>query len=185
MRSVVNSSEQSQRVFYKSSSNDVIKSFDLVHARLPPQQGVELWLGESKFYEDANSAVSEAIISVKLHLDQGFLKNQKLILGPQIPKNTPRYEELAGLFKSQTSLDKLLGSAVFVVGVAADSDAVTHAKGHTQEYEGAVQKELSALVGKIRASGLHHKIRIVLIYVPLGSKAELVKAFDAKLKGLQ
>jgi hypothetical protein len=175
----------SPRVFYKSSSNDVIKSFDMVHARLPAQGGVELWLGESKLYEDADSAISDAISSVKLHLDQGFLEGQKLILGPQIPRNTPRYEELAALFKSQTSLDHLLGSAVFVIGVTADSDALEHAKGHTQEYQEAVRIELSALGKRILASKLTSKIKILLVYVPLGSKAKLVEAFDAKLKGLQ
>ena len=38
----------SPRVFYKTTSNDVIKAFDMVHARFPPSGGVELWLGESK-----------------------------------------------------------------------------------------------------------------------------------------
>jgi hypothetical protein len=35
-------------VFYKSASNDVIRAFDMVHARLPLNEPVELWLGESK-----------------------------------------------------------------------------------------------------------------------------------------
>ena len=49
----------SPRVFYKSTSNDVIKAFDMVHARFPQSGGIELWLGESKLYTDTASAISD------------------------------------------------------------------------------------------------------------------------------
>lgn len=51
-------------------------------------------------------------------------------------------------------------------------------------YTEAVGAELSVLVGRLQASGLTEKIRIVLIYVPLGSKEKLADAFDDRLKGL-
>src|SRR5262249_362857 len=79
----------SPRVFYKSSTNDVVKAFDLVHARFPPAgSGVELWLGESKLYADTKEAIAEAHKSVTEHIEQGFLNKQKLLLGPQISKQT-------------------------------------------------------------------------------------------------
>jgi hypothetical protein len=37
----------------------------------------------------------------------------------------------------------------------------------------------------MNASGLPSTSKIVLVYVPLPSKASLVKAFDERLKGLQ
>ncbi len=88
----------SLRVFYKSSSNDVVKAFDMVHARFPAVGPFELWLGESKLYVDSKDAISEALKSVTNHLEQGFLKEQKLLLGPQIPRTTPHYDELVKLF---------------------------------------------------------------------------------------
>jgi hypothetical protein len=42
-----------------------------------------------------------------------------------------------------------------------------------------------AIERKVILSGLAEKIRIVLIYVPLGSKDSLAEAFDKRLKGLQ
>jgi hypothetical protein len=45
----------SPRVFYKSSSNDVVKAFDLVHARIPEAGPIELWLGESKLYSKTST----------------------------------------------------------------------------------------------------------------------------------
>jgi hypothetical protein len=175
----------SPRVFYKTTSNDVIKAFDMVHARLPPSGGVELWLGESKLYADTAAAITDAIGSVSQHIEKGFLESQKLFLGPQIPKTTPRYEELVELFQPQTSLDKFLSAAIFVVGILSDSKAAKMAKCIDDGYVAALKGELVGISKKMLASDLPKKIRIALLYVPLGSKAELVAAFDTKLKGLQ
>ncbi|MGY3078043.1 hypothetical protein ACVWZZ_004451 [Bradyrhizobium sp. LM6.10] len=115
----------SNRVFYKSASNDVVKAFDMVHARFPDGGGgVELWLGESKLYKDTKDLIAEAIKSVTEHLQQGFLREQKLILGPQIPKSTLRYGELMELFEPQASLDKFISSAVFVIGILSTGAGV-------------------------------------------------------------
>ncbi len=175
----------SPRVFYKSASNDVVKAFDLVHARFPAAGGVELWFGESKLYADTNDAIAEALKSVTQHLDQGFLKGQKLLLGPQIPKTTPHYDELMGLFELKTSLDKFIAAGVFVIGIFSNSKACGAANQITDSYKAALGPEFELLRKRLEKSGLTKKIRVVLLYVPLGNKASLVDAFDAKLKGLQ
>lgn len=67
------------KIYYKSSGGEVVKGFDLVHTRYDEEEGeVEFWLGEAKFYKKAKGAVREAIKSVKEHLDNGFLKNEKI-----------------------------------------------------------------------------------------------------------
>lgn len=175
----------SPRVFYKSASNDVIKSFDMVHARFPDAENVELWMGESKLYGDAASAIKDAIASVEAHLEQGFLKNQKLLLGPQIPKATPNYSKIQAILQHQSSLDELIAKSIFVVGILCNSSSAKSAKSSTKEYKSAVALELNKLSAKITASGLSNKIKIILIYVPLADKEKLVTEFDAKLKGLQ
>jgi len=175
----------SPRVFYKTTSNDVIKAFDMVHARFISGQPIELWLGESKLYANSAGAITDAIRSVTAHLERGFLESQKLFLGPQIPKTTPFYNKFIELFEPQTSLDKFLSSAVFVVGILADSKAAQKSKTIDDAYIAALKEELAFLHEKLRAAAFPTKIRIVLIYVPLATKAALVAAFDAKLKGLQ
>lgn len=175
----------SNRVFYKSASNDVVKAFDMVHARFPEKGGVELWLGESKLYQDTTDAIADALASVTGHLEQGFLKEQKLLLGPQIPKTTPRYEELMELFEPQTSLDKFIQSGVFVIGIISNSKACSEADTFTDAYKDALKNELTAISNRIAKSELTMKIRIVLIYIPLADKDGFVTAFDSKLKGLQ
>lgn len=175
----------SPRVFYKSASNDVIKAFDMVHARLPAGEPVELWLGESKLWEKGESAIADAIQSVRKHIDAGFLANEKILLGPQIPKDTPRYEEIVKLFHKSTSLDAFLKSAVFVVGILCDSESLSSANEHDAKYISGVETEMEKLAASLNKSGLPAALRMLLIYLPIVSKELLVAAFDSRLKGLQ
>lgn len=175
----------SPRVFYKSASNDVVKAFDMVHVRLPTSGKIEIWLGESKLYANGAAAVADAIVSIRAHIDGGFLSNQKVLLGPQIPKSTPRYDEISEIFKKQASLDVSLNNAVFAVGIFCDSKSAKTAKSRDRSYINAATKELAELTTKLQAANLHVKLKLVLIYIPLASKNALVEAFDARLKGLQ
>lgn len=173
------------RVHYLTASNDVVKSFDMVHVRYLEGGTFELWLGEAKFYKDSDEAIASAIESVSAHIDAGFLKGEKLLLGPQISKNIPQSEEIRALFSQNTSIDKLFETAVFPICIASDSEAVASHQAHNDEYVAAAHKELLKLGAKLKASGLPEKIRVMLIYLPLGSKDELGAAFDKRLKGLQ
>jgi hypothetical protein len=173
------------RVFYLSSSNDVIKSFDLVHVRyVQSEPNFELWLGESKLYSDASQAISDAIASVKTHIDQGFLNHEKLILAPQISRGIPHYDAIRDLLSTQTSLDQLFKTAVFPVCIMANSTTTATMTSHSDEYKAAISRELGQLRNKLISSGLTMTIKIILIYVPLASKDDLTASFDAKLKGL-
>ncbi|MDA5245325.1 DUF1837 domain-containing protein [Agrobacterium tumefaciens] len=172
------------RVFYLTSSNEVVKSFDLVHVRPLDTSSFEIWLGEAKFYKDSDDAIRAAISSVEAHIDQGFLNNEKLILGPQVSKDVPYWAEIRKLLSSRTSLDELFKSAVFPICIACDSYAVGGHETHCESYSAAVVKEIDILASKVVDSGLNQKITIQLIYVPLASKDSLAEAFDKRLKGL-
>jgi len=84
----------SPRVFYKSASNDVVKAFDMVHARFNSKGEFKIWLGESKIYEDGVSAAADAVKSIGAHIDNGFLTNEKILLGSQVPESTPNYAKV-------------------------------------------------------------------------------------------
>lgn len=137
------------------------------------------------YYKDGASAVGEAIASIRAHVEAGFLSNQKLLLGPQIPRTTPRYEEISTIFKGQTSLDTLLENAVFPVGILCDSASVKAAQKHDDAYLAGSAAELRALAEKLGSGGLPASLKRFLIYIPLKSKDALVDAFDTRLKGLQ
>ena len=173
------------RVFYKTASNDVVKSFDMVHIKYTSNGAFEIWLGEAKIYEDGAAAVSAAISSIRAHIDQGFLNREKVLLGGQIYPSIPRYDEVRRILSRQASLDALFAAAVFPICIACDSAAVAASKTATADYVTSVTEELARLSAAIRRSDLSKSIRIVLIYVPLGSKKNLLAAVDKRLKAMQ
>lgn len=173
------------RVNYLSASNDPVKAFDLVHVRYVGGDNIELWLGEAKFFKNRDDAIKDAIASIKAHITAGFLKNEKLLLGPQISNDIPHNAKIKKLLSAEASLDELIASAVFPVLIAANSDATASHASASDGYSAKVVAEMDALWGKLKASGLTKKIKIKLIYLPLGDKDALNKAFDDRLKGLQ
>ncbi|RYG94792.1 MAG: hypothetical protein EON58_15500 [Alphaproteobacteria bacterium] len=89
------------------------------------------------------------------------------------------------LFKKGTSLDQLVSSAVFVIGICCTSEGALSSKMADVDYVSKVQAELNYLYERVQKSGLSKTVRVLLVYTPLASKAELVEAFDSRLKGLQ
>ncbi|WP_322051853.1 HamA C-terminal domain-containing protein [Paraburkholderia bannensis] len=172
------------RVFYKTASNDVVKSFDMAHVRYVGNETFEIWLGESKFFKSGAQAIAAAIKSVKEHIDAGFLNREKFILGPQVSKSLPHADKIRKILSSTTSLNSLFENAVFPVCIACDSAAVNTHKNHTIEYIESVYSELTELQMKMQQSGLLSRIKVHLIYVPVESKDRIAKAFDKRLKGL-
>ncbi|RVT82591.1 DUF1837 domain-containing protein [Rhodobacteraceae bacterium CCMM004] len=173
------------RVNYLSASNDPVKAFDLVHVRYVNDGDIELWLGEAKFFKTRSSAISDAITSIESHITAGFLKNEKLLLGPQVSDDIPHSAKIKELLASETSLDDLFSNAVFPVLIAANSGATKKNTEPCEKYKTGVAKEMATLWETLKASGLTKKIKVRLIYVPLGDKDKLNTAFDNRLKALQ
>ncbi|WP_273281346.1 DUF1837 domain-containing protein [Pseudooceanicola atlanticus] len=173
------------RVNYLSASNDPVKAFDLVHVRYTSEENFELWLGEAKFFKNRGDAIKDAISSICSHITKGFLTNEKLLLGPQVSNDIPHSDKIKQLLSSEKSLDHLIQNAVFPVLIAANSHSIPNHTQPSQKYFDEIKDELEALWGKIAESGLAAKIKVRLIYVPLGDKDKLNKAFDQRLKGLQ
>ena len=173
------------RVNYLSASNDPVKAFDLVHVRYNDERNFELWLGEAKFFKKRSRAIADAIKSIESHITKGFLNNEKLLLGPQVSRDIPHSNKIRDLLSSTVSLDQLIKQAVFPVLIAANSDAITQHNALNDEYTEEVKEEMNALWKTLQNSELTSKIKIFLIYVPLGDKDKLNAAFDARLKGLQ
>ena len=173
------------RVNYLSASNDPVKAFDLVHVRYLDEDKVELWLGEAKFFKDRSRAIKDAIESLGNHITKRFLKNEKLLLGPQVSSDIPHSDKIKKLLSAEESLDDLIGNAIFPVLIAANSHATAKHTSTNAQYTEDVKKELHALREKLVFSGLTQEIKLMLIYVPLADKAQLSTAFDTRLKGLQ
>lgn len=170
------------KVYYKTSSNDVVKGFDLVHTRyVEKNKELQLWLGEAKFYKNGSRAVTEAIESITTHLKAGFLKNEKILLGGKISKDTPGYSKLEWLFEKDTPLDKIFERIIIPIMIAYNSE---HASSYQEDisYNNNILSEIMAFQKRFKGS-LPKNISIYCFYVPMDSKQSLVASFDKKLGG--
>src|ERR1019366_6852243 len=82
-RQVFGSETVVNKVFFKTNENDEVKGFDGVHIVDTPD-GLELWLGEAKFYARRSDAISAALASVREHLQTDYLKSEFRLITPKI-----------------------------------------------------------------------------------------------------
>jgi hypothetical protein len=168
------------KLFYKTSSNEFVKGFDIAHVREDKSKNIEIWLGEAKFYQDGPSAVREAVASVNTHLKRGFLKSEKVLLGGKISPETPGYEKLQWIFDQDTPLDEIFSRIVIPILIAYDSDSCSKYL-DDPSYDAGLAKEIIKLDGAL--SNKIKTVDVVAAYVPMNTKTFLQEAFDKRLQG--
>jgi hypothetical protein len=174
------------RLFYKMRTNDQITGFDSALVTYDQETDeIELWLGEAKFYKDTKDAVAAALESLTGHLEQGFLEETKILIGPKIEPSTPGYEKLQWLFDDGNTLDEIISRIIVPVLVASESSAASCYSGCNDTYQKLIIEEYEYLKGRLANAEIAKRVRIVVIYVPLASKEALETAFSAKIGAFQ
>lgn len=173
------------KIYYEDTANHVVKGFDGVHLVDGPD-GAQLWLGESKFYADASSAVDSAVRSIEEHLDSGFLRKEFLFITRKLDERWPRSQEFAALLARTRSLDEIIAQIVVPIFVTYNSEVVGAHSQLSDQYRMDLEPEVRAILERLE-SALSKPLRIEvrLILLPIKDKAELVALMDAKLKRLQ
>jgi Cap4 SAVED domain len=172
------------KVYYKDSSNDVVKGFDLAHVRHDrPTDELQLWLGEAKFYKSGTRAVFDAIASVQKHLDAGFLTSEKILLGGKLSTGTPGYDKLKWLFDRDTPLDQIFQRLIIPILIAYDSASASNYKDE-QSYNAALSLEVRKLQASL-SNKFPANISMFCFYLPMHTKQSLIESFDERLKGFR
>jgi hypothetical protein len=169
------------KLLLKTSSNDTVKGFDGVHVLVIGSQ-FEIWLGESKFYTNAQVGIRDAIKSLQEHILPSFLATEKAMVLGHIGPDIPNRDKLLELFRRKSSSDELLAMATFPILIAYESTSV---QSHTQlcdEYVEALTYEVEGLRSYFGEKASELKLRFQLIFVPMASKAAVVESFDKKLE---
>ena len=184
MRSHYHSIPLVSKFFFKDSSNDTVKGFDGVHI-IEGDGGLELWLGEAKFYTGASRAIADAIQSITEHLEANYLRQEFMWIGNKIPAKPKSLEEIRRLLDENTSLDEVFPVLHIPVLITYESSALrTHSQA-TEAFKKAVTKELLSHFASFKNKCTFKEVSVHLIVVPLHSKKDLQDHFERKLKGAQ
>lgn len=183
MRQIFTTIPAISKIFYKDSANDTVKGFDAVHI-VATSDGLELWLGEAKFYDSISRAIHDVVADLNAHIANNYLRNEFVAITNKLDSAMPFYQKLKKLLDMNTSLDEVFNCLRVPVLMTYNSQALAEHTEVTREY-------LSAFEAEVRH---HHQtfagkklpaVTIHLFLVPLYTKAELQESFNRRLKACQ
>lgn len=184
VRQVFGSLPAISKIYYKSANNETVKGFDAVHV-VVGDNGLELWLGEAKFYNEINRAIRDVVDELNVHTERDYLRDEFVLIAGKIDDNLPYAEELKKLLSPNTSLDQVFKQVCVPVLLTYDSLCIAKYNECSDEYVAAFSDEVRKHYETFSAKDLPKNITIHLFLLPIETKKELVAELDKKLKGLQ
>lgn len=184
IRQVFQTEPAVSKIYYKSADNDTVKGFDCVHVTAA-DDGLELWLGEVKFYTRANAAIADVVKELQAHTQTDYLRREFILIGNKIDDSWPHAEQLKALLAPGMTLDKVFKRLCVPVLLTYDSAAVADHTICDEAYLACFKNEIREHYKSFTASKLPGDVRIHLFLLPLKSKAELNQKLHEKLKTWQ
>jgi hypothetical protein len=192
LREVFNTEAAVSKIYFKDGANETVKGFDAVHI-VDNGTGLELWLGEVKFYNRLSSAIRDIVAELHDHVDSDYLRAEFLAVEGKIDRSWKHAPKLLGMIHEDVSLDEIFENITIPVLLTYDSRAVAarvaelsgdpEGSSKTKEaYRVAFEEEVRKGWESFVAAGLPRKVRIRLILVPLHLKKALVDALDERLR---
>ena len=172
------------KIYYKDSNNDIVKGFDAVHV-IASSEGLELWLGEAKCYEDLNSAINDVVRELQDHTHIDFLRSEFAAITHKIDDSWEHATRLRKLLDKNTSLDDVFDRACIAVLLAYNSPTIGIHNKVTQKFKDKFEEEVLKHRSTFAGKDLPRKIRVHLFLLPMGNRADLIQEFDKRLKACQ
>lgn len=181
------------KIFYKTSANETVKGFDAVHV-VRGESGLELWVGETKFYRCLKSAIRDVVAEIIDHLETDYLRSEFIFIANKIDPTWPEAEALNALIDQSSSIDDVFASMCIPVLLTYESPATARSTQIDQKYLEEIENELASEFARMRTS-LCEKykskyqedfgITLHVLVIPLADKNSFIRSLDKKLKGLQ
>lgn len=181
------------KIFYKTSANETVKGFDAVHV-VRGESGLELWVGETKFYRCLKSAIRDVVAEIIDHLETDYLRSEFIFIANKIDSSWPEAGALNALIDQSSSIDKVFSSMCIPVLLTYESSATARSTKIDQKYREEIENELTSEFDRLRKS-LSEKykdkyqedfgITLHVLVIPLADKDSFIHSLDKKLKGLQ
>lgn len=172
------------KYFFKDSSNDTVKGFDVVHVIATPTE-LELWLGEAKFYKEVAGAISATVQDLKDHSERQYLRSEFLAIVNKIDDSWPHADQLRKLLDRNISLDAVFKRMVIPVMIAYDSTAIGSFTEFSEEFLASFKSEIDANYAIFARKKPVLPMRVQVFFLPLKSKDALMTAFDERLRAWQ
>jgi hypothetical protein len=169
------------KVFFKTAGNDVVKGFDGIHIVHTPG-GLELWLGEAKFYTNRDLAIRDAVASLATHLKTDYLRGEFALVTDKIDSNWRYAHEVRRLIHENVPIQDVFTRVTVPVLLAYDSPVVRSYTQVTAQFVSEFESEMREGLRRFAKScdkSLPVKVRLFL--APLASKRQLIGEIERRL----
>lgn len=201
MRQIFKTQPAISKIYYKTSLNETVKGFDAVHV-VEKDEGLELWLGETKFYTDFKRAVRDVLQELELHTKRNYLEDEFILIADKIEDSWQYSEKLKKLLtlNDKTRLSDVFKSVCFPILLTYDSLTIDGHKGcnfpncdknkcttciATSHFVESIESEIRASHNYFLNKCKFEKLKIYVFIVPIKCKSELITKLDTKLKSWQ
>lgn len=171
------------KIYFKDSSNITVKGFDAVHVKEGSE--FELWLGEVKFYQEIQSAITAVIKELKEHTDADYLRSEFVAITNKLDKEWEHSEELREKLARSRSLDEIFTEICIPVLLTYDSTVINSFDEVSDDFLLAFEQEVKENLNMFKDKLPSLPIKVHLFLLPLKEKKELVKEMDEALKNAQ
>lgn len=181
IREAIGTEPAISKIFFKDAVNSTVKGFDAVHV-LDTPKGLELWIGEVKFYKSIAKAIADVIPELEAHFKDDYLRKEFILITGKLDPNWSGTSRVTELLHRNRSLDEVVTSIVVPVLLTYDS-ATT--KGFTEAsaaYRAALEAELQDNHRKFVAKNTVKKVRIELFLFPMADKKDLLVRLNKRLQ---
>ena len=177
------------KLYFKDSYNSVVHGFDAVHF---DKNSKELWIGESKFYINKNSALRDLVDDLYKHFNIDFFNQEFAIIKRRFGDLGIQDDDINTLVDPQTKLlskiininacffalfdNEIVNSFSYEVGTDKPSQQFLDV------LKKAVEKTKVDFDKKISTYPYKDKLKIHLFLFPVNSKYQLIQALHEKLK---
>ena len=177
------------KLYFKDSYNSVVHGFDAVHF---DKNSKELWIGESKFYINKNSALRDLVDDLYKHFNIDFFNQEFAIIKRRFGDLGIQDDDINTLVDPQTKLlSKIINinACFFALFDSEIVNSFSYEVGTdkpSQQFldvlKKAVEKTKVDFDKKISTYLYKDKLKIHLFLFPVNSKYELIQALHEKLK---
>ncbi len=181
------------KIYYKSAANETVKGFDAVHV-VKKDGLLELWIGETKFYNNVTKAIYDVSKEIVDHLETDYLKSEFILIKNKIDPLWPEAEKLKTLLHENTSLDEVFERVCIPILLTYDSKIVGDSSVSNNEYKDGIRDEVEKAYSNMREKlnieyeskySKQFPLTAHIILIPLKEKKKLVAALDDRLKAFQ
>ena len=172
------------KIYFKDADNATVHGFDGVHIVVNDNEN-QLWLGESKLYEDGKAGVRDLSKDLKTHLQADYLRREFDLISPKLPDTFAEVKYWRNLLHEHTRLDEILDRVCIPMVCTYTSELFSKHSDNTTEYLTDFERECQLLKETFERKKIETDVDVLLMLLPIESKTDLVTKLDERLRHMQ